>query len=333
MNRLSINIVFLLASFFAIHAEEVSVENLNPSIKKLSPLFTKLGKPKPGDWLASFQEDGQTFAQYLKCAPLKPDAKRRVIYIQPLGGFTQSQIKILELNKEFLGLYFNMPVNKLESLPLTTIPGSARRKNPYTNKEQILTTYVLEKILKPRIPDDAFALICLTATDLWPGEGWNFVFGQASLRDRTGVWSIARYGDPDKDEESYKLFLLRTLKTSSHELGHMFTMLHCSAYECNMCGSNSMDESDRRPLALCPECLAKVCWATNTKPRPPCEARRIREEKRPGQRGRVLRELPQDFERKRIATKSTRSTEREKQGEWIVGPSSFRITRTSHFAR
>jgi archaemetzincin len=33
-----------------------------------------------------------------------------------------------------------------------------------------------------------------------------------------------------------------------------------------MCGSNSRAEGDRRPLALCPECLAKVCWATQTDP-------------------------------------------------------------------
>jgi archaemetzincin len=41
-------------------------------------------------------------------------------------------------------------------------------------------------------------------------------------------------------------------------------MLHCIAYECNMCGSNSLPESDRRPLWLCPECVCKVCWATGT---------------------------------------------------------------------
>ena len=43
-------------------------------------------------------------------------------------------------------------------------------------------------------------------------------------------------------------------------------MLHCTAYECNMCGSNSLTESDRQPSALCPECLAKVCWATKSDP-------------------------------------------------------------------
>jgi archaemetzincin len=42
----------------------------------------------------------------------------------------------------------------------------------------------------------------------------------------------------------------------------MFSMLHCTLYECNMCGSNHREESDRRPIALCPECVAKVWWIT-----------------------------------------------------------------------
>ncbi len=47
----------------------------------------------------------------------------------------------------------------------------------------------------------------------------------------------------------------------------MFSMPHCIAYECNQCGSNSRAESDRRPLALCPECMAKVCWGSGKAPR------------------------------------------------------------------
>ena len=56
------------------------------------------------------------------------------------------------------------------------------------------------------------------------------------------------------------------LKTATHETGHMFSMPHCTAYECNMCGSNHRKESDRHPLYLCPECHAKVSWATAAAP-------------------------------------------------------------------
>jgi archaemetzincin len=81
-----------------------------------------------------------------------------------------------------------------------------------------------------------------------------------------GVWSIYRNGDPDAGREGFRLCLLRTLKTAAHELGHMFSIPHCTLYECGMCGSNSREEADRRPLWLCPECMAKVCWATEADP-------------------------------------------------------------------
>jgi archaemetzincin len=132
--------------------------------------------------------------------------------------------------------------------------------------EQVLTGYVLDKVLRPRLPEDAAAYIAFTASDLWPGEGWNFVFGEASLKGRVGVWSLYRNGEPDKSDADFRLCLLRTLKTATHETSHMFSIEHCTLYECNMCGSNNREESDRRPLCLCPEDLAKVCWAARTDP-------------------------------------------------------------------
>ncbi len=242
------------------------VARLVSAMDKLRPLHKTLGKPRPGDWLASHPEPGQTFRQYLATRPVTPRGTRHVIYIQPIGEFSASQRKVIELTADFMGRYFGVTVKTQDDLPSSLIPKRARRVHPSWGVKQILTSYVLEDVLKPRLPDDAAAYLALTATDLWPGRGWNFVFGQASLRDRVGVWSICRNGDPDQSEASFRLCLLRTLKTATHETGHMFSMWHCTAYECNMCGSNSRAESDRRPLACCPECMAKVCWATGADP-------------------------------------------------------------------
>ena len=247
---------------------ESSAKALRQTASKIRPLHKKLGKPRPGEWLATHEEAGQSFSEYLGSEPVTPEGKRHTIYIRPLGEFEGARKKIIEKTSAFLRLYFNLKITLLETLALSKIPASAKRKHPSWGDRQILSTYVLDEVLAPALPKDAAALICFTSSDLWPGPGWNFVFGQASLRKRVGVWSIYRNGDPERNADAFRLCLLRTLKTASHELGHMFSMQHCTAYDCNMCGSNHRAESDRRPLALCPECLPKLCWATATDPTP-----------------------------------------------------------------
>jgi archaemetzincin len=234
--------------------------------RKLLPLHKKLGKPQPGDWLAEHYEPGQTYGEYVRGRPVKPDAVRRVIYVQPLGDFTNTQRKIVAKAAGFMEIYFDLPVKLREGLPMKLIPEKARRKHPSWGMDQVLSTYVLDEVLQPRLPKDAVASIAFTAADLWPGEGWNFVFGQASLADRVGVWSIYRFGDPDKSDGDYRRCLRRTLKVGAHETGHMFSLQHCTLYECNLCAGNHLAEMDRYPLWLCPHCLAKLCWATGANP-------------------------------------------------------------------
>jgi archaemetzincin len=265
------NVSLLLMAFYVLIPVKILAKKENGSAKilrkqrdKLRSIHQILAKPRPGDWLYRQKELGQTFEDYLKCHPVLPQGKRHVIYIQPLGGFTSTQRQIISLTEEFLRLYFNLPVKTRVNLPLSLIPDHARRFHPSWGVKQISSLHILHSILKPRLPEDAAAYIALTSIDLWPGPGWNFVFGQASIFERVGVWSLFRNGNPEKSDKEFKLTLLRTLKTASHEIGHMFSMLHCIHYECNMCGSNNRQESDRHPIILCPECMAKLCWATKT---------------------------------------------------------------------
>jgi len=247
-------------------ADPARVRRLMAMARKLEPLHRRLPRPRKGEWLYENKETGQTFRQYLRSGPVFPTRSRHVIYVQPLGDFSADQRRILDLTAEFLGLYYGLETKVLKDLPLAIIPPRARRVRPGCKDEQILTGYVLENVLRPAMPEYGLAMIALTASDLWPGPGWNFVFGSASPRDRVGIWSLYRNGDPSAGQEQFRLCLLRTLKTAAHELGHMLSMRHCTAWRCNMCGSNSRDEADRRPIALCPECLAKLCWATGAEP-------------------------------------------------------------------
>ena len=116
--------------------------------------------------------------------------------------------------------------------------------------------------LKRNLPPTAFAILGVTMIDLYPDPTWNFVFGMASLRERVGVFSFARY-DPafygGARTQGYRTLLLkRSLKVLVHETGHMFGMQHCIFYNCVMNGSNHLEESDRRSSHLCPVCLRKL---------------------------------------------------------------------------
>ena len=227
----------------------------------IRPLFRRKGPPKPGEWLDKHAEHGQTFDDYRHDDPPRPTRSRTTLYLQPLGPFTAAQGRLKDATADFLGRFYGLPVRIAPPIEAQAIPERARRLNPTTQKPQIHSTFVLD-MLKTRRPDDAVAVLALTTEDLWPGEG-NFVFGQASLSERVGVWSVHRFGNP---ETEFPLCLTRTLDTAAHETGHMFGILHCIAYECGMNGSNHLVEADSQPMAFCPEDEMKVWWACRLDP-------------------------------------------------------------------
>jgi archaemetzincin len=225
--------------------------------------FSPIPMPSPGDWLAVHQEQDQTFEQFKASSPNRPTPNRNVIYFQPLGDFAAERSPSLEKLREFAAAFFAMEVKTQPSIPIEKFP---TRRNPFTHNSQILTTDVL-RFLKARIPADAFCILAITMEDLYPEASWNFVFGQASLRDRVGVYSFARY-DPafygEARMSGYEVLLLRrSCKVLAHETSHMFGLTHCTFFNCLMNGSNHLVESDRRPLHLCPVCLRKLQWSSD----------------------------------------------------------------------
>jgi archaemetzincin len=236
------------------------------AIARIKPLFKPKSAPMPGDWLAEHQEPGQTYAQFRAATPQRAIDSYSTLRIVPIGWLTDGQEEVLGIVEEFLKPFFGLTLAMDPVVPLDDFPESARRWLDSLGPEQLLTSYLLNDVLmKRRQPRDA-AVLGITAKDLWPGPGWNFVFGQASLKERVGVWSMARNGDTDARKEMRKLCAIRTVMTATHETGHMFGIRHCTRYECGMNGSNHSDERDHQPLEFCPECQPKLWWTLKLDP-------------------------------------------------------------------
>ncbi len=232
---------------------------------RLAKLVETRPAPKPGEWLHDHPETGQSFEEYLKSQPTVPNGKRQTLVVLPVGELSSEAKKVVELTAEYMTLHFGLPSRVAAPIASPTPPSYAVRNKGADR--QLLSGWMIKSVLPPLLPPDAAALIAFTTTDLWPGSGWNYVFGEASLSARVGVWSLHRYGDPKQDAASFKRVLERTLKIAVHETGHMFSLPHCTKYPCIQSGVNSLDEADESPLWLCPECLPKIAWATSTDPR------------------------------------------------------------------
>lgn len=169
-------------------------------------------------------------------------SQRTTIYIQPLGVVTE---KVCRDMREYAELFFSVPAVLNEPLP---VPHGC-----YNEQRRQFDAVKILKWLSDKRPEDALAYVAVMERDLYV-ENLNFVFGIGSFNERVGVYSIIRF------RSAYSTLIRRAMATLTHEIGHILSMEHCIFYECLMCGSNSLAESNRRPVHLCPICLSKLEW-------------------------------------------------------------------------
>lgn len=247
-------------------ASAAVADPIEATMANIRPLFTRKLPARAGDWLSEHREAGQSYREFRVQVPKRAVDSFDRIRVVPVGPLSAGQQAVLDVTTAFLKPFFGLPLELDPAVPLASIPEDAQRVFTIAGARQLLTSYLLnDTLMKRRQPRDA-AVLGITAMDLWPGAGWNFVFGQASLAERVGIWSMARNGDADGEPFMRRLCALRTVMTATHETGHMFGIRHCIAYECGMNGSNSAAERDRQPLEFCPECQGKLWWTLNVDP-------------------------------------------------------------------
>nr|KAF6308707.1 archaelysin family metallopeptidase 2 [Pipistrellus kuhlii] len=260
---------------------------MNEAFRPASDLFGPIVLHSQSDWIASHPEPPQGFEEFFSDPSRKtPSREKHSIYIQCIGSLGNTRIISEEYVKWLKGyceaFFYGLTVKLLEPVPVSATQ-CAFRVNENTKNLQIHAGHILH-FLKKKKPEDAFCIVGVTMIDLYPRDSWNFVFGQASLTDGVGIFSFARYGG-DFYSSSYEgkvkapqrpssrdysafdsyytpdvtsVLLLRSCKTLTHEIGHIFGLRHCQWLACLMQGSNHLEEADRRPLDLCPICLRKL---------------------------------------------------------------------------
>lgn len=216
-----------------------------------------LSTPKEGEWLYEHKEAGQTFEQYKNVKKNHYDTGKNILYLKPIGTFTNIQKEALELTRQYLEIFFQRRTILLNSVSDNIIPKFARRKK---GTEQLLAPYILDSVLIKKLPENSVALMAITEKDLYPKPEWNYVFGLASYHKRVGVSSIYRLQNQHLDKSNFYLCLRRLINISSHEIGHMMSLHHCINAKCIMNGSNNLSETDTQPNRLCSECHQKLSW-------------------------------------------------------------------------
>ncbi|CAI2374910.1 unnamed protein product [Moneuplotes crassus] len=164
----------------------------------------------PEEWIPSRKQPAESFQDFLEGGFNQVSKERKTIYISSLDNSIDDEF-LMNCQKYCEAYFYSLPVVLL----------------PYLSHDVL-------KQAKKWVPKDAYCMICILNTDLYSKNSDNFVFGSASRKNRTGVFSFARYNpkfygeDHDMtDEELKDLILFRSIRVMIHEIGHMFGMHHC----------------------------------------------------------------------------------------------------------
>lgn len=247
---------------------------------KNKTLFPVLPTPDEGSWLTVHPEIKQTYDSWQSMfrriiERVRGDKKQ--ICLVPLGTkWIDSRVQVDEngekesfllLLQRFAQIFFSgFEVKVLPSVSIEKLGCKTRQKSGHCQ----LYIPDIYKYFRSHWPRDAFCVVGITMSDLYPSESFQFVFGQANYSDGIGVFSFARY-DPlfytERSKSSSKtssmpctspLVLWRSCKVMAHEISHLLCLLHCIYFSCGMNGSNSLEESNARPMFFCPVCLHKL---------------------------------------------------------------------------
>ncbi len=169
-----------------------------------------------------------------------------MIELIPIGNIDDA---VLEALKKSLAEVFDQETQIGDRVSLL-------RESQNQHRGQYLASLLLAALPPPVRLDDR--VLGVVGEDIF-APGLNFVFGEAEIKGRRALISLARlrqefYGLP-KDED---LFLERVLKEAVHEIGHTYQLGHCEDSTCVMHFSNSLHDTDLKGWNFCHTCQKRV---------------------------------------------------------------------------
>jgi archaemetzincin len=219
----------------------------DPDVPAPPGFWKPLPVPKEGEWRDIYREEGQTLSEYQASDPVRPEGPRTTIFLLPCLTRPPSDQGVLRGIATFLAAHFGREVRILEPMALPAAAYDAQRRQFDVQR--------LVPRLRQALPADGLFLLAVTDRDLRLPR-MSYAYGWGSFRLRVGIVSLCRLESPRAPLDTRR----RVLSIAAHEAGHCLSMAHCTFYRCLMNGARTLEETDERPLLLCPVCEAKVRW-------------------------------------------------------------------------
>jgi archaemetzincin len=170
------------------------------------------------------------------------DLSQNKILISPIGIDEPS---LLEQVGEKVADIFGYPVNICEQFNNIEFAYSPER-------HQYNSTLIINK-LSETAPGDYLKVIAICKKDLFIPI-LTYVFGEAQLNGRSCIVSTYRLKDTKAILHPEEVFVERVMKEAVHELGHTFSIRHCSDSSCVMHYCRSLGDVDIKKIQLCRYC-------------------------------------------------------------------------------
>jgi len=145
---------------------------------------------------------------------------------------------------------FNHPVevrNKINSLEYAYDPIRDQYKSPF----------LLSRLKRvKRSPGDK--IMGVADVDLY-SPGYDFVYGEADVNAGVATLSINRLITGEQDIPSnLNLYIDRIIREATHEIGHLYGLVHCSDQKCVMRTCTCVPEVDAAGGGLCNTCMENL---------------------------------------------------------------------------